>query len=230
MGCSRPAPTSARTSPRITGFYGFPRKVVHIDDGAIAALRRAVRGGAAAGWPAARSHEQLAQPPAGAAAAGEVIGLGMNAEEMADNPQLTKSLVHDVNRDPRLPFGDAEFDGAMCAVSIQYLIASRPPVPRAAPGTAARRAVRRVLLQPLLSHQGRGRLARHHRPAAPPCSCAPTSRPPAAGADVTRRGPVAGRQRGSALRGLGARRMKTLHIRRRRALPAGRLLLSDPAS
>jgi SAM-dependent methyltransferase len=52
----------------------------------------------------------------------EVVGLGMNAEEMVDNPQLTKSLLHDVNREPRLPFGDAEFDGAMCAVSIQYVI------------------------------------------------------------------------------------------------------------
>jgi SAM-dependent methyltransferase len=51
----------------------------------------------------------------------EVIGLGMNAEEMGDNPQLAKSVVHDLNRDPRLPFGDAEFDGAMCAVSVQYL-------------------------------------------------------------------------------------------------------------
>jgi SAM-dependent methyltransferase len=53
--------------------------------------------------------------------AGEVIGLGMNAEEMGDNPQLAKSVVHDLNRDPRLPFGDAAFDGAMCAVSIQYM-------------------------------------------------------------------------------------------------------------
>ena len=52
----------------------------------------------------------------------EVIGLGMNAEEMGDNPQLSKSVVHDLNRDPRLPFGDAEFDGAMCAVSIQYVV------------------------------------------------------------------------------------------------------------
>jgi SAM-dependent methyltransferase len=51
----------------------------------------------------------------------EVVGLGMNADEMADNPQLTSSIVHDVNRDPRLPFGDEAFDGAMCAVSIQYL-------------------------------------------------------------------------------------------------------------
>ena len=51
----------------------------------------------------------------------EVVGLGMNAEEMAENPQLTRSIVHDVNRDARLPFADAEFDGAVCAVSIQYL-------------------------------------------------------------------------------------------------------------
>ena len=51
----------------------------------------------------------------------EVVGLGLNAEEMADNPQLTSSIVHDVNGDPRLPFEDGAFDGAMCAVSIQYL-------------------------------------------------------------------------------------------------------------
>ena len=52
----------------------------------------------------------------------EVVGLGLNAEEMADNPQLTRAIVHDVNGDPRLPFGDEAFDGAMCAVSIQYVI------------------------------------------------------------------------------------------------------------
>jgi len=45
----------------------------------------------------------------------------MNAEEMAENPQLTRSIVHDLNRDPRVPFADDEFDGAVCAVSIQYI-------------------------------------------------------------------------------------------------------------
>jgi SAM-dependent methyltransferase len=103
-------------------FYGFPRKVVHIDEGAIAALGRLYadvlpEGGrlldVMSSW---RSHL-----PEGFRAA-EVVGLGMNAEEMADNPQLTRRLVHDVNRDPRLPFTDAWFDGAMCAVSVQYLI------------------------------------------------------------------------------------------------------------
>jgi len=45
----------------------------------------------------------------------------LNAEEMTDNPRLTRSIVHDLNRTPRLPFGNEEFDGAMCAVSIQYV-------------------------------------------------------------------------------------------------------------
>jgi SAM-dependent methyltransferase len=102
-------------------FYGVPRKVVHIDDGAIVALGALYAevlppGGRLldlmSSW---RSHL-----PARAQAS-EVIGLGMNAEELGDNPQLTKSVVHDINRDPRLPFGDREFDGAMCAVSIQYV-------------------------------------------------------------------------------------------------------------
>jgi SAM-dependent methyltransferase len=52
----------------------------------------------------------------------EVVGLGLNAEEMADNPQLTRHVVHDLNADPRLPWGDGEFDGATCAVSIQYVL------------------------------------------------------------------------------------------------------------
>jgi len=103
-------------------FYVVPRKVVHIDDGAIAALGGLYDEILPAGgrlldlmssW---RSH----LPPG--FRAGTVVGLGLNAEEMADNPQLGSHVVHDVNRDPRLPFGDAEFDGAMCAVSIQYVI------------------------------------------------------------------------------------------------------------
>ena len=103
-------------------FYVVPRKVVHIDDGAIAALGALYaevlpRGGRLldlmSSW---RSH---LPPDFGARA---VVGLGMNAEEMADNPRLTSHVVHDVNRLSRLPFDDAEFDGAMCAVSIQYVI------------------------------------------------------------------------------------------------------------
>jgi len=101
-------------------FYEAPRKVVHIDEPAIAALGRLygdlLPGGGRlldlmSSW---RSH----LPPG---LGGEVVGLGLNAEEMADNPQLTRHVVHDINREPRLPFDDAAFDGVMCAVSIQYV-------------------------------------------------------------------------------------------------------------
>ena len=104
-----------------TSFYSFPRKVVHIDDGAIAALGRLYADVLPAGgrlldlmssW---RSHL-----PEGFRA-GAVVGLGLNAEEMAENPDLTSHVVHDLNQEPRLPFEDREFDGATCAVSIQYV-------------------------------------------------------------------------------------------------------------
>ncbi|MGH9031304.1 MAG: class I SAM-dependent methyltransferase [Acidimicrobiia bacterium] len=100
-------------------FYAFERKVVHLEPGAIEALRtfysRVLPPGSdvldlMSSW---RSHL-----PDGL---GRVVGLGMNTAEMADNPQLTEFVVHDLNRDPRLPFGDSSFDAVVCAVSVQYL-------------------------------------------------------------------------------------------------------------
>ena len=102
------------------GFYAVERKVVHIEEGAIAALRR---------------HYALVVPPGGRVldlmsswrshlpdGLGAVTGLGMNAAEMADNPQLDDFVVHDLNRDPVLPFDDDTFDAVVCAVSVQYLV------------------------------------------------------------------------------------------------------------
>jgi SAM-dependent methyltransferase len=102
-------------------FYQFPRKVVHIDDGAIKALsdqfgallpKNAVLLDLMSSW---RSH----LPPQ--LAPRRVVGLGMNAEEMADNPALTEYVVHNLNTNPLLPFEDAVFDAAICTVSVQYL-------------------------------------------------------------------------------------------------------------
>ena len=50
-----------------------------------------------------------------------VVGLGMNRTELAANPRLDGYVVHDLNRNQRLPFADAEFDAAAICVSIQYL-------------------------------------------------------------------------------------------------------------
>ena len=107
-------------------FYAVDRKVTHIDPGAIEALRSRYdallpQGGRVldlmSSW---RSH--LPSGPERPGRLGEVTGLGMNAAEMADNPQLDGFVVHDLNRMPRMPFSDASFDAVVCAVSVQYLI------------------------------------------------------------------------------------------------------------
>jgi SAM-dependent methyltransferase len=102
-------------------FYVLPRKVVHIDDGAIAALSDQLAvllppGGIyldlMSSW---RSHLPDTLKPS------RVIGLGMNAEEMRENPQLSKHILQNLNTNPTLPFEDAAFDAALCTVSVQYL-------------------------------------------------------------------------------------------------------------
>jgi SAM-dependent methyltransferase len=102
-------------------FYEYPRFVVHIDDSAIADVgeiygRLLPKNGEIldlmSSW---RSHLPQALEPK------RVVGLGLNRAEMADNPALTDIMIHNVNRQPRLPFDDASFDGAVMTVSVQYL-------------------------------------------------------------------------------------------------------------
>jgi SAM-dependent methyltransferase len=50
-----------------------------------------------------------------------VVGVGLNAAELAENPFLDEWRVHDLNRDPRLPFADGEFDGAAICVAMRHL-------------------------------------------------------------------------------------------------------------
>src|SRR5438309_1480566 len=106
-------------------FYASPRKVVHIDEPAIAAAGQFMATTFAphsvlldlmSSW---RSHL-----PAGFVKQ-RMVGLGLNAEEMADNPDLDEYVVHDLNQDPHLPFADNFFDGAVVTVSIQYMIRPR---------------------------------------------------------------------------------------------------------
>jgi len=102
-------------------FYRWPRRVVHIDDPAIATVgeiyaQRIAPGSAIldlmSSW---RSHLPARLQPS------RVAGLGLNEEEMRDNPALTEVVVHNVNREPRLPFADRSFDAVVMTVSIQYL-------------------------------------------------------------------------------------------------------------
>ena len=102
-------------------FYVQPRLVVHIDDGAIAAVGQVFRSlippdsvalDLMSSW---RSHWPAGHPKS------RLVGLGMNAAEMAENPDLDEYVVKDINKDTELPFDDAAFDAVVITVSVQYL-------------------------------------------------------------------------------------------------------------
>ncbi len=50
-----------------------------------------------------------------------VVGLGLNPNELSQNPVLQEWILHDLNRDPRLPFGDCCFDVVLNTVSVDYM-------------------------------------------------------------------------------------------------------------
>ncbi|UCG88485.1 MAG: methyltransferase domain-containing protein, partial [Gemmatimonadota bacterium] len=51
-----------------------------------------------------------------------MVGLGLNPKELAENPRLDAYVLHDLNRDQRLPFDDAMFDAVLCTVSVDYKV------------------------------------------------------------------------------------------------------------
>ncbi len=102
-------------------FYRTSRLVTHIDDRAIAAVTQLYReffppGGEIidlmSSWVSHLPPEIKYR---------RVIGLGMNEVELRRNERLDAYVVQNLNTDPRLPFADAEFDGAGICVSIDYL-------------------------------------------------------------------------------------------------------------
>src|ERR687894_1748319 len=86
-------------------FYRLPRFVTHIDDRAIAAVTQLYRehfppGGSIldlmSSWVSHLPEEVRYE---------RVVGLGMNEEELRRNPRLDEYVLHNLNSDPRLPFG-----------------------------------------------------------------------------------------------------------------------------
>ncbi len=102
-------------------FYTEPRLLVHIDEYAIEAARRLYTELLPAGgafldvMSSYRSHmpRELGWS--------RLAGIGLNDVEMRENDQLTEHAVRDLNAEPRLPYGDQEFDGAVVTVSVQYM-------------------------------------------------------------------------------------------------------------
>lgn len=101
-------------------FYRHPREASHIDEAARAAARSWYErllptGGRVLDLCAGlRSHlpEHLSH----------VVGVGLCRQELERNQRVDEALVHDLNVDPTLPLEDASLDGAVCTVSVQYLV------------------------------------------------------------------------------------------------------------
>ena len=102
-------------------FYESPRLVVHIDEGAIAAVGRLFKeqvpensevldlmSSWRSHWPEGHAKKRM-------------VGLGLNDVELRENPDLDGYVVHNVNINPILPFENETFDAVLITVSAQYL-------------------------------------------------------------------------------------------------------------
>jgi len=52
---------------------------------------------------------------------GRVVALGLNGRELEANPAVTEAVIHDINKNPELPFPENTFDAVLCTVSVDYM-------------------------------------------------------------------------------------------------------------
>ena len=102
-------------------FYAPARLVTHIDEPATRALTAYYRAILPAGSVLLDLMSSWVSHLPPEVAFAEVIGQGMNAEELRANPRLNRSFVQNLNRTPILPLAADSCDAALCCVGVQYL-------------------------------------------------------------------------------------------------------------
>lgn len=102
-------------------FYAPPRLVTHIDESAVAALTNFYRDTVPAGARVLDLMSSWVSHLPGDRSYAEVVGHGMNADELAANPRLDRWFVQDLNANAVLALSDETFDAALCCVGVQYL-------------------------------------------------------------------------------------------------------------
>ena len=117
----RPEQRSKIDNSNDLSFYDSPRLVTHVDRGFIDRLTNLYREklqpdtrilDLMSSWVSHLPKEMKFA---------HVEGHGMNEEELAKNSQLDHYFVQNLNQNPKLPLEDADFDGVLITVSIQYL-------------------------------------------------------------------------------------------------------------
>ena len=102
-------------------FYTQPRLVTHIDEAAAAALTGFYRARIPQGARVLDLMSSWVSHLPEEAAYAEVVGHGMNAEELGANPRLDRWFVQDLNQSPVLALDDQSFDAALACAGVQYL-------------------------------------------------------------------------------------------------------------
>lgn len=102
-------------------FYAYPRFVTHVDAGFIDRLTNLYQEqlqpntrifDMMSSWVSHLPEEMEFT---------EVIGHGLNQEELAKNSRLDSYFVQNLNENPKFPLEDASFDAVLNTVSVQYL-------------------------------------------------------------------------------------------------------------
>jgi SAM-dependent methyltransferase len=103
-------------------FYSRDRFVSHLDSLALATVERligtlVVEDNPAildlmAGWDSHIPRDLRAS---------KIVGLGLNENELKNNKALSEAVVHDLNKNPQLPFPDSHFDVVINTVSVDYM-------------------------------------------------------------------------------------------------------------
>ncbi len=102
-------------------FYAPARLVTHIDEAAVEALSAFYRARLLAGASILDLMSSWVSHLPTDVSYAAVVGHGMNADELAANPQLDRWFVRDLNDDPALLEPDASFDAVLVCVGVQYL-------------------------------------------------------------------------------------------------------------
>ena len=103
-------------------YYQIPRWVQHIDDHAIEVVKdihsKLLHNGMRvldlmSSWKSHLSENLRLE---------KFSGLGLNAQELEKNVDLSDWMVHDLNENPILPYETEYYDAVICSLSIEYLI------------------------------------------------------------------------------------------------------------
>ncbi len=102
-------------------FYAPVRLVTHIDEAATESLTEYYRTLLPAGGTVLDLMSSWVSHLPADVAFSEVIGHGMNAEELRHNLRLNRTFVQNLNRSPILPLDADSCDAVLCCVGVQYL-------------------------------------------------------------------------------------------------------------